>query len=317
MQGLATEGAERERQETASRLERRRRAHAILDFVAKVTRPGSSDFVPPAERIATFDNDGTLWCERPLQVQFFFARSRLEELARTDASLLARSPFNTFLEHDMGSVPPFGMADLAQLAAIAHSGTTVDEFGRIARQWLATARHPGLGRLFTELTYAPQVELLHLLRDKGFKVFVVSGGGSDLMRACSEALYGVAPEQVIGSGMKTRFEIREGRAELVKLAELESFNDREVKVNSIARHVGRRPILAFGNSDGDLAMLRYTRSGEGPRLALLLHHDDADREFAYDREFPLSPLAEGLDRANEYGLQLVGMKHDWARVFAG
>jgi phosphoserine phosphatase len=289
---------------------------AILDFVERVTRPGSSDFVPAADRIATFDNDGTLWCERPLQVQFFFARSRLEQLAEEDPSLRTRDPFKTFLEHDMSKAPPLGMDDLMHLAAIAHSGTTVDEFGRLARQWLASARHPTLGRLFTELAYQPQIELLQFLRENGFKIFIVSGGGIDLMRACSESLYGVAREQVIGSSMKTRFEMRGGRGELVKLAELESFTDREVKVNSISRHVGRRPILAFGNSDGDLAMLRYTQTGEGPRLALLLHHDDAKREFAYDRDFALSPLAEALDHADGYGLQVVSMKRDWATVFA-
>jgi phosphoserine phosphatase len=289
---------------------------AIVDFVERITRSGSSDFVPPADRIAAFDNDGTLWCERPLQVQFFFARRRLEQMAQADPSLRTREPYKTFLAHDMSNIPPFGMADLMQLAVTVHSGTTVDEFGQLAHQWLASARHPTLGRLFTELTYQPQIELLHYLRDNGFKTFVVSGGGVDLMRACSETLYGVARDQVIGSSMKTRFEMRAGRGELVKIAEMESLNDRDVKVNSISRHVGRRPILAFGNSDGDLAMLRYTRSGEGPRLALLLHHDDAEREFAYDREFMLSPLAEALDQADEYELQVVSMKRDWAQVFA-
>ena len=289
---------------------------AIVDFVERITRPGGSDFVPPADRIATFDNDGTLWCERPLQVQFFFARARLEQLAQADPSFRTREPFKTFLEHDMTKIPPLGKEDLMHLAATVHSGTTVDEFGQLARQWLASAKNPTLARPFTELTYKPQIELLHFLRENGFKIFVVSGGGIDLMRACSETLYGVARDEVIGSSMKTRFEMRDGRGELVKLAEIESFSDREVKVSSIARHIGRRPILAFGNSDGDIAMLRYTRTGEGPRLALLLHHDDAEREFAYDRDFAPSPLAEALDHADEYGLQVVSMKRDWAQVFS-
>lgn len=290
---------------------------AIVDFVERTTRSGSADFVPPSDRIATFDNDGTLWCERPLQVQFFFARARLEQLAQADPSFRTREPFKTFLEHDMSKIPALGKEDLLHLAATVHSGTTVDEFGQLARQWLASAKNPTLSRLFTELTYKPQIELLHFLRENGFKTFVVSGGGIDLMRACSERLYGVARDEVIGSSMKTRFEMRDGRGELVKLAEIESFSDREVKVNSISRHIGRRPVLAFGNSDGDLAMLRYTQTGEGPRLALLLHHDDPEREFAYDRDFPLSPLAEALDHADEYGLQVVSMKRDWAQVFSG
>jgi hypothetical protein len=192
---------------------------------------------------------------------------------------------------------------------------TEDAFDQMARAWLAKARHPTLAMPFIKLVYQPQLELLAFLRSHGFKTFIVSGGGLDLMRAFSEEVYGVAREQVIGSSVKTHFEVQGGRCDLLKLAEINSFDDREEKVVNMGLHIGRRPILAFGNSDGDLAMLRYTRAGKGPRLALLLHHDDEEREFCYDRDFPLSPLAEALDKSSEYGLTVVSMKRDWRTVF--
>jgi hypothetical protein len=203
-----------------------------------------------------------------------------------------------------------------ELFATTHAGVSTEEFDDIARTWFAAAKHPKLGRLFTECTYQPQVELLAYLRENGFRTFIVSGGGIDLIRAFAEEAYGIPREQVIGSSMKQRFELKDGRAVLMKVGELKSFDDREAKPANIGLHIGRRPILAFGNSDGDLAMLRYTKTGAGPRLALLLHHDDADREFAYDREFRLSPLAEALDKASEYSITVVSMKADWNTVFA-
>jgi phosphoserine phosphatase len=288
---------------------------AILDFVARVTAAGGPDFVPPSERIATFDNDGTLWCEQPLQVQFFFGRDRLKALADADPSLKERQPFKAYIERDMPTITKFGKKGLLEVGAFVHAGMTEDEFQAHARDWLATSRHPKLDRPFTELTYLPQVELLGYLRANGFKTFIVSGGGIDLIRAFAEERYGIPPEQVVGSSVKTRFEMQD-RGEIIKLPELNSFDDREVKPANINLHIGRRPILAFGNSDGDLAMLRYTKTGAGPRLALLIHHDDAAREFAYDREFKLSPLAETLDKAEEYGITVVSMKRDWKTVFA-
>jgi phosphoserine phosphatase len=288
---------------------------SIVDFVARVTDPSGKDFVPSAERIATFDNDGTLWCEQPLQVQFFFGRARLEALAAKDPALKQRQPFKAFLEHDATTIHELGKKGFFEVAAATHAGMTEDEFDAYARKWLATAKHPSLGRPFTALTYGPQKELLGFLRANGFKTFIVSGGGMDLIRAFAEEQYGIPREQVVGSSVKTRFEIAEGRGELLKLAEINSFDDREVKPQNIALHIGRRPILAFGNSDGDLAMLRYCRTGAGPRMALLLHHDDAEREFAYDRDFRLSPLAEALDRAGDYGITVVSMKRDWKTVF--
>jgi phosphoserine phosphatase len=289
---------------------------AILDFVARITRDGGPDYVLPSERVATFDNDGTLWCEQPLQVQFFFGRDRLTALVEADPSLKERQPFKAYIERDTKTMFDLGKKGLFEVGAAVHAGMTEDEFDAYARNWLATKKHPKLGRLFTELTYQPQVELLQFLRDSGFKIFIVSGGGIDLIRAFAEERYGIPRDQVIGSSVQTRFEMRNGRGELVKLAELDSFDDREVKPHNIGLHIGRRPILAFGNSDGDLAMLRYTKTGPGPRMALLVHHDDAAREFAYDREFKLSPLAEALDKAGEYGITVVSMERDWKTVFA-
>jgi phosphoserine phosphatase len=289
---------------------------AIVDFVARVTKEGGADFVRPAERIATFDNDGTLWCEQPMQVQFYFALDRLRELVQKQPEMKERQPYKAFLEHDMKTIASLGKQAAFELAFATHAGLPEEEFMDAARAWFATAKHPKLGRPFNRLIYQPQLELLDFLRANGFKTFIVSGGGIDLMRAFAEEAYGIPPEQVIGSSVKTRFEISNDRSDLIKLAELNSFDDREVKPANIYLHIGRRPILAFGNSDGDLAMLRYTKTGTGPRLALLIHHDDAEREFAYDREFRLSPLAEALDKANEYAINVVSMKRDWKTVFA-
>jgi hypothetical protein len=229
--------------------------------------------------------------------------------------LKQRPAFRALLEQDFGTLLANGKRGAMELVAATHAGMSDEEFQGIARSWFATARHPKFARLFKQCTYAPQIELLHYLRDNGFKTYIVSGGGVDLMRAFAEEAYGIAPEQVIGSSLKLRFEIKDGRPLLLKLPELGSFDDREVKVENIGLHIGRRPILAFGNSDGDLAMMRYTMGGSGPRVALLLHHDDAEREVAYDRDFKLSPLAEALDKADEYGLTVVSMKRDWKVVF--
>jgi len=288
---------------------------AIVDFVARTTKAGGPEYVPPAERIATFDNDGTLWCEQPVQVQVFFTRARVAELAAQDPSMRERQPFKAFLEGDQRALAALGKKGVMEIAFATHAGMTEDAFAELAGAWLASAKHPTLGHLFAECVYRPQVELLDYLRANGFKTFIVSGGGVDFMRAYAAKAYGIPPEQVIGSSVRTRFEMQDGRGELMKLAELDSFDDRDEKPANIGRHIGRRPILAFGNSDGDLAMLRYVKTGPGARLALLLHHDDAEREFAYDREFRLSPLAEALDKAQAYGITTVSMKRDWRTVF--
>jgi hypothetical protein len=288
---------------------------AILDFVARVTHEGGPYYVPPAGRIATFDNDGTLWCEQPFQVQVFFLIDRVHALAEQDPRVRERQPFKAFLEHDHKTLQAFGKRGITELFFATHTGMTEEEFDRIARAWFAHATHPKLGRLFTRCTYRPQIELLEFLRASGFKNFIVSGGGIDLIRAFAEEAYAIPRERVIGSSARLRYDTHDGQAVLVKLAELNSFDDREAKAQNIGLHIGRSPILAFGNSDGDLAMLRLTSSGPGARLALLLHHDDAEREVAYDREFRLSPLAEALDRAKDYGIVVVSMKRDWRTVF--
>jgi len=287
---------------------------AIVDFVARVAKQGGAEYVPPAERVAVFDNDGTLWCEQPLQVQIFFLIDRAKELAAKDPALKERPAFRALLEKNFGALLDNGKRGAMELFAATHAGISEDEFEVISRSWFASAKHPKLGRLFKQCTYRPQVELLGYLRDNGFKTYIVSGG-VDFMRAFAEEAYGIAREHVIGSSMKLRFEIKGERPHLLKVGELDSFDDREAKPANIGLHIGRRPLLAFGNSDGDLAMMRYTKGGAGARLALLLHHDDAEREFAYDREFKLSSLSDALDKAAEYGITVVSMKHDWRVVF--
>jgi len=287
---------------------------AIVDFVSRVTRSGA-DHVPESERIATFDHDGTLWCEQPVQVQVFFLMDRVRQLAAADSAIAQRDPFKALLEGDRDRLHALGKQGLMELFFATHAGMTLREFAVVAQRWQATARHPKLGRRFVDLVFQPQLELLDYLRANGFKCFIVTGGGIDFVRACSEPRYGIPTEQVIGSSAQLRVDISARGLSLFKLPELGGFNDREAKVANIGLHIGRRPILAFGNSDGDLAMLRFVAAGAGPRLALLIHHDDAEREFAYDRDFALSPLAEALDRAADYGICLVSMKDDWATVF--
>ncbi len=289
---------------------------AILEFVEAVTAQGGADFVPPPERIAVFDNDGTLWCEQPVQVQVAFAQARIQQLADADPTLKDRQPYKAFLDHDLAEIKSLGKQGIFEVAFATHAGVTVEAFDKLSKAWLAETRHPKFGRAYTELVYRPQLELLGYLRANGFKTFIVSGGGADFIRAFAEQAYGVPPEQVIGSSVKTKVQDTEGRLDLMKLTELQSFDDREVKVQNIGLHIGRRPILAFGNSDGDLAMMRYTLSGPGRRLALLVHHDDDEREVAYDREFRLSPLIEALDKAHDYGITVVSVAKDWAEVFS-
>jgi phosphoglycolate phosphatase-like HAD superfamily hydrolase len=248
----------------ASIVERQRAKSAILDFVARVTTQGGTEFVPPAGRIATFDNDGTLWCEQPLQVQFFFAFDRVKQLSAKDPAMSERQPFKAVLEDDYNTLFGLGKQALFELAFTTHAGITDEDFYQAASGWLATARRPKFGRLFKECTYRPQVELLAYLRENGFKTYIVSAGGVDFMRAFAEEAYGIPREQVIGSSVKLRYDLRDNGVSLVKLPELNSFGDREVKALNIGLHIGRRPLLAFGNSDGDLAMMHYTKSGSGP-----------------------------------------------------
>ncbi len=288
---------------------------AIQSFVQRVTAEGGSDFVPASDRIAVFDNDGTLWCEYPLQVQIFFALAQVKLLARQDPTLLEKPAFKAMLDCDLKTLATLPKKQAFEPAFATHAGMTVDEFRANASEWLADAKHPTLMQLFTQGAYVPQRELLDYLRANGFKTYIVTGGGVEFVRVVAEQLYGIPPEQVIGSSTRMKVETVEGQPVLRKLAELGSFDDREEKVVNIALHLGRRPMFAFGNSDGDLAMIRYTLAGEGPRMAWYLHHDDDEREFAYDRDFKLSVFKDGLDHAGEYGIGVVSMKNDWNRVF--
>lgn len=290
---------------------------AILDFVDQLTTEGSPAYRPPSERIATFDNDGTLWCEQPNYVQAFFLLDRVKTITTQKPELAGQQPFKAILEHDEATLATFGKKELVTLGFATHTGMTTEEFRAITKTWFDSASHPRFQHLFRECIYQPQLELLAYLRANGFKTFIVTGGGIDFVRAIAETAYGIPPEQVIGSSAKTQLELRDGKPALVKLSELKSFDDRAEKVVNIELHIGRCPLLAFGNSDGDLAMLQYTAAGEGARLALLLHHDDGEREYAYDRDFKLSPLRDGLEQVPKLnGGYIVSMKQDFRQVFS-
>ncbi|MGI0486783.1 HAD family hydrolase, partial [Pantanalinema rosaneae CENA516] len=288
---------------------------AILDFVAKVTTPNCSSFVPPSDRIAVFDNDGTLWVEQPLYVQAFFVFDRVQQLAPQHPEWQTQEPFASVLKGDLKSAMAGGESALLQLVMATHTGMTTDEFAAIAKDWLATAQHPSLKRRYTELVYQPMVELLAYLRTHDFKTFIVSGGGVEFMRACAELIYGVPPEQVIGSSNKTQYEIRDGEPVILRLPELYFFNDKAGKPAAIQHYIGKRPIAAFGNSDGDLQMLQWTTARQGNSLGMIVRHTDGDHEFAYDQS-PMSSLKEALIEADKEGWIVVDMQRDWRRIFA-
>ena len=288
---------------------------SIVAFVDKVTEVGSPDFVPAAERIATFDNDGTLWPEQPMYFQLIFAVDRVKALAPKHPEWKTQEPFASVLKGDMKAVLAGGEEALLKLIMATHAGMTTDEFSKIVSDWIATAKHPKTGRPYTEMVYQPMLELLAYLRANGFKTFIVSGGGIEFMRPWTERVYGIPPEQVVGSSIKTKFEMRDGKPVLVRLPELNFIDDKAGKPVGINQHIGRRPIAAFGNSDGDFQMLEWTTSGAGPRLGVLVHHDDAQREWAYDRESHIGKLDRGLDEAAKRGWKIVSMKNDWADVF--
>jgi haloacid dehalogenase-like hydrolase len=284
---------------------------AIVDFVTRVTTSGHKDFVPQPERIATFDNDGTLWAEQPLYFQFVFALDRVKAIAPQHPEWKDKEPFKSAVAGDVRGVLAGGEHALMEMLAASHSGMTTDEFEGVAQDWLATAKHAKTGRPFTDMVYQPMLELLAYLRANGFKTYIVSGGGIEFMRVFSEKVYGVPPEQVIGSSGKQMFELRDGRPVLVKLPELDFLGDKEGKPVAIQRFIGRRPIAAFGNSDGDLQMLQWTAGGPGPRFCLYVHHTDAEREWAYDRKSSIGRLDKGLDEAKSRGWTVVDMKTAW------
>jgi hypothetical protein len=288
---------------------------SIVAFVAKVTREGSAGYVPPAERIAVFDNDGTLWSEQPAYVQLAFALDRVKALAPQHPEWQAQEPFASLLRGDVASALAGGEKAIAEIIMATHAGTTSEEFATIVKDWLATARHPVTGRPYTGMVYQPMLELLDYLRANGFKSFIVSGGGIEFMRPWTERVYGIPPEQVVGSSIRTKYELRDGQPVLVRLPELDFVDDKAGKPVGINQHIGRRPILAFGNSDGDFEMLEWTTSGEGPRLGVIVHHDDAGREYAYDRKSHIGRLDRGLDEAGQRGWVLVSMKDDWRAIY--
>jgi phosphoserine phosphatase len=288
---------------------------SIVGFVEKVTKEGAPEFVPIAERIAVFDNDGTLWSEQPMYVQLAFVLDRVKALAPKHPEWKKKQSFKAALEADMKALAAAGERALVELGLATHAGMTTDEFAEIVKDWLATAKHPKTKRPYTEMVYQPMAELLAYMRANGFKTYIASGGGVEFMRVFSEQVYGVPPEQVIGSTVKTKFEVRDGKPVIVRLPEINFINDKEGKPLGINQYIGRRPIAAFGNSDGDFQMLEWTTAGRGPRLALYVHHDDADREVAYDRASSIGRLSRGLDEAAKRGWIVVSMKNDWKRIF--
>jgi hypothetical protein len=288
---------------------------SIVDFVAAVTREGSPDFVPVAQRIATFDNDGTLWVERPFPTQLFFALDRVKAMAPLHPDWKDKQPFKAVLDDDMKALAESGEHGLVELIMVTHAGMTTEEFEKIVTDWLATARDPRFKRPYTELVYQPMLELLSYLRANGFKTFVVSGGGIEFMRPWTEKIYGIPPEQVVGSSIKTKFETRQGRPELFRLPEINFVDDKAGKPVGINEFIGRRPIAAFGNSDGDLEMLQWTTMTGGRRFGLVVHHTDAEREYAYDRNASLGRLDKALDAAALNKWTVVDMKKDWKVIF--
>lgn len=288
---------------------------SITQFVARVTTEGDQ-FVPPPERIAVFDNDGTLWAEKPMYTQAFFVLHRVQALAPQYPDWNTHEPFASLIKGDMARAASVSTErDVAEVLAVSHAGMTTEEFESSVSQWIATAKHPETGRLFSQMIYQPMLELLAYLRANAFKTFIVSGGGIEFMRPWTERVYGIPPEHVVGTAGGLKFEIRDGTPVILKLAELVHNDDKEGKPVGIQRHIGRRPIAAFGNSDGDLAMLQWTAAGRGPRLCLYVHHTDADREWAYDRSSHVGRLDKGLDEARAKGWTVASMKDDWKVIY--
>jgi len=289
---------------------------AVVEFVGRVTREGGSDFVPVAERIATFDNDGTLWSEKPLPFQVFFAFDRVKALAPQHPEWKTKEPFASVLKGDLAGVAASGEKGVAGLMMATHTGMTTEAFSQTVQDWIATARHPQTMRLYTEMVYQPMLELLAYLRANGFKTYIVSGGGVEFIRVISESLYGIPPEQVIGSSIKTKYEVRNGQAAIVRLPEIDFIDDKAGKPVGIYKLIARRPIAAFGNSDGDFEMLEWTTSAPGARLGVIVHHDDDAREFEYDRGSQMGRLVRGLDEGPKRGWTIISIRNDWKAVYS-
>jgi hypothetical protein len=291
---------------------------AIFTAIRRSVRQGTPDFVPPAERVAVFDNDGTLWVEQPVYTQLIFALDRLREMAARDPALLERPVLKAAVEGDMRGVMAGGERGLAEIVGVTHAGMPQAEFTTLVTRWLSTARHPRFNRPYTQLIYQPMLEVMRLLRREGFAIWIVTGGGQEFVRAFSGPTYGVPLDRVVGSIGKTEFRLGADRtSELFRLPGIEAVDDGPGKPVGIGRFIGRRPQLAFGNSDGDIEMLQYATSGRGARLGLIVRHDDAAREYAYDRESHIGRLDRGLTLAPQWGWTVVSMKNDWLRVFPG
>ena len=287
----------------------------IESFVKKVTTEGSPDFVEPSKRIAVFDNDGTLWAEQPAYFEFFFALDQVKALSPQHPEWKTTEPFKSALAGDMKGLAASGEKGVLELVAATHSGMTTDEFARSVNQWVSTARHPKTHRVYTEMVYQPMLELLHYLRDNGFKTYIVSGGGQDFMRAWVPAVYGIPPEQIIGSQGELKYEMQNGKPVLIKLPKVALIDDGPGKPVGIQRSLGVKPIFAFGNSDGDQQMLEWTTSGDGARFAGLVHHTDAAHEWSYDRQSKIGKLDKALDEATAKHWIVVDMKNDWKVVY--
>jgi phosphoglycolate phosphatase-like HAD superfamily hydrolase len=289
---------------------------SIVDFVARVTREGGPDYVKPEERIATFDHDGTLWAEQPMYFQIAFAMDRVKALAPKHPDWKNKQPFKAVFDNDTKALALLGETGFLKIIAATHTGMTTDEFNKIVADWIVTTRHPRFNRLYTELFYQPMLELLNFVRANGFKTFIVSGGGVEFMRVFTNRLYGIPPEQIVGSSGVVRFQLRpDGKPVLLKESKIEFVDDGPGKPAGINRFIGRRPIFAFGNSDGDQQMLEWTAAGSGARFMGLVHHTDAEREWAYDRKSYVGRLDKALDEANAKGWTVVSMKTDWKKIF--
>ena len=288
---------------------------SIVTFVESVTDSGKESYVKPEERIAVFDNDGTLWAEQPVYFQLAFVVDRIKELAPAHPEWKEQQPFKAVLEGDKKALADSGHKGIMELLMVTHAGMTTEEFEEVVTQWLATAKHPRFDRPYTEIVYQPMLELLSYLRANGFKTYIVSGGGIEFMRPWTEKVYGIPPEQVVGSSIKTEFEMRGDGPVLVRKAEIDFIDDKEGKPVGINSHIGRKPIAAFGNSDGDLQMLQWTDAGEGENLMVIIHHTDEEREWAYDKDSHIGRLDKALTQANNNDWTVVDMKQDWKVVF--
>ncbi|OOG77824.1 HAD family phosphatase [Algoriphagus sp. A40] len=288
---------------------------AILDFVTKTTTHGSPDFIPEADRIAVFDNDGTLWSEQPMYFQLAYAIDFIKKEAPNHPEWAGKEPYKSLLAGDLAGVMKGGEKALIQLVMASHAGMDSEAFTKSVEDWLATSVHPKTGKPYNQMIFQPMVELLDLLRGKGYKTFIVSGGGIDFMRVWAEKAYGIPPYQVIGSSIKAKYEVVEGNPTISKLAELNFIDDGAGKPVGIFQHIGKRPVFAAGNSDGDYQMLEYTTTGAGPRFGLIVHHTDSVREYAYDRGSPIGKLEKGLDDAQKFNWLIVDMKTDWNNIY--